>query len=86
MSNMTLIEVIGIGAAVCLLVALWARPVGMFAIVFALAVVGAAILVSWNDVQAVRANRAARAALQQEQASSSPAVTVPPAGYAHAGS
>jgi hypothetical protein len=81
---MSLVELLGIAAAVCLLVALWARPVGLFAVVFAFAIVGAAILVSWNDIEQVRAQRAASTTFQQQNASA--AVTVPAPNYPRAGS
>jgi hypothetical protein len=83
---MSLVELLGIASAVCLLVALWARPVGLFAVVFAFAIVGAAILVSWNDIEQVRAQRAQSSAFQTEQANSSSAVTVPAPNYPRAGS
>ena len=85
LSDTLLIELVGVASAICLLVALWARPVGMFAVVFALAVVGAAVLVSWNDIRTVRADRAARAVIQQETAAAS-GVTVPPPNMPHSGS
>ena len=83
---MSLIEVLGIASAVCLLVALWARPVGLLAVFFAFAVVGAAILVSWHDIQQVRAQRAQSNAFQSEQANTSPALTVPSSRNERAGS
>ena len=81
---MSLVELLAIASVVCLLVALWTRPVGLFAVVFALAVVGTAVLVSWNDVQQARAERAASAAFQQQGRSA--AVTVPAPNYPRAGS
>ena len=86
LSNMALVEFVAVAAAVCLLVALWARPVGLFAVVFAFAIVGAAILMSWNDIDRVRAQRAASAAVQREIANASPRVTVPPPDRARSGS
>ena len=83
---MSLVELLGIASAVCLLVALWTRPVGLFAVVFAFAVVGAAILVSWNDIEQVRAQRAQSSAFQTEQANTSPALTVPSSRNVRAGS
>jgi hypothetical protein len=83
---MTLVELLGIASAVCLLVALWARPVGLFGVVFAFAIVGAAILISWNDIAQVRAQRAQNSAFQTEQANSSSAVTVPLSRDVRAGS
>jgi hypothetical protein len=83
---MSLVELLGIASAVCLLVALWARPVGLFAVVFAFAIVGAAVLVSWNDIQQVRAQRATSSAFQTEQANTSPALTVPSSRDVRAGS
>jgi hypothetical protein len=86
MSNMSLVEIVGIAAAISLLVALWTRPAGLFAVVVAFVIVGAAILVSWHDVLQFRAQRDARAAFQQELAKASPAVSVPPSGTVRAGS
>jgi len=82
---MSLVEFFGIAAAVCLVVALWARPVGLFAVFFALVVVGAAILVSWNDIERVRADRAARAAFQQQTANASPSGSVLHPAPVHSG-
>ena len=81
---MSLVEFVGIAAAVCLVVALWARPVGLFAVFVALVVVGTAIIVSWNDIEQVRAQRAMGNAFQQQNASA--AITVPPPNYPRAGS
>jgi hypothetical protein len=81
---MSLVELLAIASTLCLLVALWARPVGLFAVVFAFAIVGAAILISWNDIEQVRAQRAAR--FQTEQADRSPAPTVRSSRDARAGS
>lgn len=80
LSNMALVEIAGFASAVCLLVALLARPVGMFAVFFALAIVGAAILVGWNDVVELRAQRPARSALQREIAAVPPSLAVPAVG------
>ena len=83
---MTLVELLGIASAVCLLVALLARPVGLFAVIFAFAIVGAAVLISWNDVQQTRAQQAASSAFQTREANTSPAVSVPAPNYPRAGS
>ena len=86
---MTMIEVLGICAAIALLVALWARPAGMFAIFFALTIVGAAVFVSWNEVQQARQEHAARAAFEQrfeQRNASASAVTVPTPDRPRAGS
>jgi hypothetical protein len=84
LSNMALVEIAGFASAVCLLVALLARPVGMFAVFFALAIVGAAILVGWNDVVGFRAQRQAQSAVQRTVAAVPPNLTVPPAVGARA--
>ena len=81
---MTIVELCGIAAIVFMLVALWSRPTGFFAILFALAVVGAAILVSWNDVLQYREQQDNLTAFNERNAS--PAVTVPPPNRPHAGS
>jgi hypothetical protein len=83
---MTLVELLGIASVVCLMVALWARPVGLFAVVFAFAIVGAAILISWNDIEQARAQRAQSSAFQTEQANTSSALTVPSSRNVRAGS
>lgn len=80
-----MIEVLGICAAIALLVALWSRPAGVFAVLLALTVVGTGVIVSWNAVEQARQERAARAAFEQRNDAAS-AVTVPPPGPAHAGS
>jgi hypothetical protein len=83
---MPIVEIVGVAAAISLLVALWARPAGLFAVFVALVITGTAILVSWNDVEQVRQERAVKAAFQQELATSSPAVKVPPSVGTRAGS
>jgi hypothetical protein len=82
--NMTIVELCGIAAIVFMLVALWSRPPGFLAIVFALAVVGSAILVSWNDVLQYREQQANITASNERNAS--PAVTVPPPNPPRGGS
>jgi hypothetical protein len=78
-------QLFGILLVVSIVVAVLVRPAGALAVVLAVGVVGAAIIVSWNDVEQYRQQRAARAAFQQENATAS-AVTVPPPNPAHSGS
>jgi hypothetical protein len=80
-----LVEIFGVLAVVAVVAALLVRPAGALAIVLAVGVVGAAIIVSWNDVEQYRQQRAAQAAFQQENAAAS-AVTVPPPNPARSGS
>jgi predicted negative regulator of RcsB-dependent stress response len=80
-----LLQLLGILAFAAIVVALFVRPAGVLAIVLAVGIVGAGIIVSWNDVEQHRQQRAAQAAFQQEKASAS-AVTVPPPNSAHSGS
>jgi hypothetical protein len=82
--NMTIVELCGIAAIIFMLVALWSRPAGFFAILLALAVVGSAVLVSWHDVLQYREQQANITAFNERNAS--PAVTVPPPNLPHAGS
>jgi hypothetical protein len=78
-------QLFGILLVVSVGVAVLMRPAGVLAVVLAVGVVGAAIVVSWNDVEQYRQQRAAEAAFKQENASAS-AVTVPPPNPAHSGS
>jgi hypothetical protein len=81
-----MLEILGIALVVALVVTLVVRPSAMVAMVLALAVVGAAVAVSWNDVEQTRAQRdAVNAALERQNTSA--AVTAPTAAPAtHAGS
>jgi 4-hydroxybenzoate polyprenyltransferase len=79
-----LLQILGILVVAALAITLFVRPGATVAIVLAVGVVLAAIVVSWNDVEQYRAQRAANAMLQHEN--SSAAVTVPPPNPAHAGS
>lgn len=72
-----MIQMLGILAVVAVVVTLFVRPSSVVAVVLAVGAVIAGIIVSWNDVEQVRAQRAANAAFQQENASTSAAVTVP---------
>jgi hypothetical protein len=73
-----MLQVLGILAVVAVVFTLFIRPASIIAVVLAVGVVGAAIVVSWHDVEQVRAQRAANASFQQENAAASAAVTVPP--------
>jgi hypothetical protein len=81
-----MLEILGIAVVVALVMTLFVRPSTTVAIVLALGVVGAAIAVSWNDVDQTKAQRAAtNAALERQNTSA--AVTTPTAAPAtHAGS
>jgi len=78
-------QLFGILLVVSIVVAALVRPAGVLAMVVAVGMVGTAIIVSWNDVEQYRQQRAAKAAFQQENAKAS-AVTVPPPNPAHSGS
>jgi uncharacterized membrane protein (GlpM family) len=82
----TLWQILGILAIIALVVTMFVRPSGIVPVALAFAVVVAAIVVSWRDVEQYRDRRAATAAFQQENASASTAVTVPPPNAPHAGS
>ena len=81
-----MLEILGIALVVALVMTLFVRPSTTVAIILALGVVGAAVAVSWNDVEQTRAERAAtNAALERQNTSA--AVTAPTAAPAtHAGS
>jgi hypothetical protein len=85
-NGVAMLEILGIALVVILLVTLFVRPSATVAIILALGVVGAAIAVSWDDVEQTRAQRdATNAALERQ--SNSAAVTAPsPAPTTHAGS
>ena len=77
-------QILGILALIAVVVTLFVRPSGILAVVLAVGVVVAAIVVSWNDVEQYRQQRAANAAFQQEN--SAAAVTVPPPNPTRSGS
>jgi hypothetical protein len=79
-----MLEIVGILAVIALVVTLFIRPSGVLPVLLAVGVVGAAIIVSWNDIEQTRAQRAANAVSSQEN--SSAAATVPPSNATHAGS
>ena len=83
---MPIVEIVGVAAAICLLVALWTRPAGLFAVFVALVITGTAILISWNDIEQARHERAVKTAFQQDLGTSSPAVSAPPSVNTRAGS
>jgi hypothetical protein len=80
-----LLQILGVLAVVALVITLFVRPGAVLAMVLAVGVVGAAIAVSWNDIEQSRAQRAANAAFQQENAPAS-SVTIPYSNDTHAGS
>jgi len=81
-----LLQILGVVLVLALVFTLFIRPGATIAIVLALGVVGAAVVVSWDDVQQARAQRAANVALQQQGATAQPNVTVPPPTPTHSGS
>ena len=81
-----MLEILGIAVVVALVITLFVRPSTTVAVILAIGVVGAAIAVSWNDVEQTRVERAATNAALERQ-STSAAVTAPTAAPAtHAGS
>ena len=78
------LQVLGILLVLVIFTTFLLRPSGVFPIVLAVGVVAAAIFVSWNDIEQSRAERAAQAASQQENASVG--VTVPSPSATHSGS
>jgi hypothetical protein len=82
----SLVQILGILAVIGLVTILFLRPGGILPVVLAVAVVVAAIVVSWRDVEQYHVQKAATAAFQQENASTSAAVTVPPPNPTRSGS
>lgn len=82
-----LLQILGVVLVLALVFTLFVRPGATLAVILAVGVVGAAIVVSWNDIQQTRAQQAARAAFVQQSASAlvQPNVTVPPPTPAHSG-
>ncbi|HWD58623.1 MAG TPA: hypothetical protein VG308_10115 [Stellaceae bacterium] len=80
-----MLQILGILAVVAVVVILFVRPSSVIAVVLAVVVVGAAIAVSWNDVEQTRARRAADTQSQQLNAAAQPNVTAPPPTPAHSG-
>ncbi|HVH78228.1 MAG TPA: hypothetical protein VM782_02460 [Stellaceae bacterium] len=81
-----LLETLGILLVVALVVTLFIRPGATVALLLAAGVIIAGIVVSWNDIERTRAQRAANAAFQQQNASTSAAVSVPPSTSQRSGS
>lgn len=69
-------QIAGIVAVLILVAVVLARPASILAVVLAFGVVIAAIVVTWQQVETYRAQKAANAAVVQPQASTG--VTVPP--------
>lgn len=80
-----MLEVLGVLAVLALVFTLFLRPGATVAIILAIGVVGAAIVVSWNDIEQTKVQRAANRAFEPEQATVQPNVTVPPPTPAHSG-
>jgi hypothetical protein len=80
-----LLQILGVVLVLALVFTLFIRPGATVAVLLAAAVVGAAVVVSWNDIAQVRAQRAAQAGFQQQNAAVQPNVTVPPPTPAHSG-
>jgi hypothetical protein len=80
----TLLQVLGILAVIAIVLILFLRPGSMFAAVLAVAVVVAAIIVSWRDVEQYRHHRAVAEASQQAIAAATAAATA--ANAPHTGS
>jgi hypothetical protein len=78
------LQVLGILVVVAIVATFLLRPSGVFPIVLAIGVVVAGIFVSWNDIEQIRAQRAAQTAFQQENPPANP--TVPSPALAKAGS
>jgi predicted membrane protein len=76
-------QVVGIVVVILLVATLLARPAGILAMVLAVGVVVVAIVVTWNQVETYRTQKAANAAAALPQASVG--VTVPPPNPARSG-
>jgi hypothetical protein len=79
-----MLEILGIVAVIALVMTLFVRPSGIVPVVLAIGVVGAAIFVTWNQIETYRAQKAANSEIIQPQASAG--VTVPPPSFPRAGS
>jgi predicted membrane protein len=77
-------QVVGIVAVLVLVAVVLARPASILAVVLAFGIVVAAIVVTWQQVETYRAQKAANAANTQLQASTG--VTVPPPNIPRSGS
>jgi hypothetical protein len=73
----TVLQVLGILVVIAIVVTFLLRPSGVFPIVLAIGVVAAGIFVSWNDIEQIRAQRAAQAAFQQQNPPANPTITPP---------
>lgn len=80
-----MLEILAVLAVVTLVFTLLLRPGATATILLAVAVVGAAVAVSWNDIEYTRAQRAAGAASAQPNAAAQANVTAPPPTPAHSG-
>jgi len=79
----TLWQVAGILTVIILFATVLARPDGVLVMVLAVGVVVAAIVVTWEQVEAYRMQRAAGVGVVPPQAMAG--VTVPPPNAAHSG-
>jgi hypothetical protein len=75
MSEMSILEIIGIIAGLGLLLALWLQPGGWLAGLAVLVLIVTSVIVSWHRVEQYRQQQAAVAEFNQRQAASSAAAS-----------
>jgi hypothetical protein len=68
MSEMSILEIVGIVAGLGLLIALWAQPGGWFVGLSVLALIVTGVIVSWHRVEQYRQQQTAVAEFSQRQA------------------
>ncbi|HTZ35968.1 MAG TPA: hypothetical protein VMB84_08080 [Stellaceae bacterium] len=82
----TILQVLGVLVVVGLVITLLVRPGSFVALLLAVGVVIAAVVVSWHDVEQYRAQRAANAAIQQQNAAAAASAPAPQPNPAPTGS
>lgn len=80
-----MLEILGVLAVVALVFTLFLRPGATVAILLALTIVGMAVVVSWNDIEQTRTQRAAGAISSSPNAAAQANVTATPPTATHSG-
>ncbi|HTW52491.1 MAG TPA: hypothetical protein VME45_11450 [Stellaceae bacterium] len=80
-----LLQILGAALVVALVFTLFIRPGATLAILLAVGVVVMAVVVSWNDIEQVRTQRAAQTASSQQNVTAQANTTAPQPTPAHSG-
>jgi hypothetical protein len=83
---MTIIDIVGVVAAILLLAMLCARPSGVAGIALAVVLVGAGVVVTWQSLDQQRRQQAADIEAFYRRQAAVPAIALPPPDHPRAGS